>query len=98
MQVSNSFMTVERFWGRWMLASAGGFGVGGVLGFFLARAVVGVDHIDSQGGPVLGPGGDLTYSVVAAAFAGIMQWLVLRRQVSWAGLWALASPSVMAYL
>ena len=66
-----------------MLASAGGFGVGSVLGLLVA----------GQGGPwPFGPSGDLIYTVVAAAFAGIMQWLVLRRKVSWAGLWAAVSP------
>ncbi len=92
-------MTVERadeshFWREWMLASAGGFGVGGVLGFFLAQAVVGIDHIDSQGGPVLGPGGYLLAYPMAGACCGLVQWLVLRRYVSWSDWWLLPTAVI----
>ena len=92
-------MTVERadeshFWREWMLASALGFGVGWLLGFFLAQAVVGIDHLDPQGGPVLGPGGYLISYPVAGAFCGIAQWLVLRRYVSWSDWWLLPAAVI----
>ncbi|MDA2926004.1 hypothetical protein MYX78_02030 [Acidobacteria bacterium AH-259-G07] len=87
-----------RFWRRWMLASTVGFGVGSVLGFIVAQAVVGKVGRDPQGGPVFGSGGDLIVGALAMLLGGIMQWLVLRRQVSWAGLWALASPVGFALL
>jgi len=59
---------------RWVLASAMGGIVVGVLGFAIGGAV---------GGPLGG-------AAIGAAL-GIMQWLVLRRRVSRASVWVLAS-------
>lgn len=80
-------LTVERsrvgwrFWLLWVLASTVGLFLGLVVGFFGALKVSDFQR-------------DLAWAAIAAgagAGVGIMQWLVLRRQVSRVGWWALAS-------
>ncbi|HYN68837.1 MAG TPA: hypothetical protein VEX41_01345 [Candidatus Eisenbacteria bacterium] len=62
----------------WILASVIGFGIGKVLGDQLAAAV---------GGPVGIALGGATIGVAA----GLLQWIVLRREVAAPGWWVLAS-------
>ena len=57
-----------RFWRLWMLVSAVGFGLGWLLGFFVAQAGVGVAGVDFQGGTILGRGGYLiAYGCITGA-------------------------------
>lgn len=74
--------------GWWVLASTAGFAV--AFGGGYGVAVVALGYSDSPGNlAVL-----LGYTVVVAfggAVAGILQWLVLRGQVSRAGWWVVAS-------
>jgi hypothetical protein len=75
--------------GWWVLASAAGFAVAGV-GFQTAVVAFGY----SEGAEGLGSSvvlGLTVVGVLGGAVAGILQWLVLRRQVSRAGWWVLAS-------
>ncbi|MDM9385035.1 protein kinase [Chlorogloeopsis sp. ULAP01] len=68
--------------GWWVLATAVGFAVFGAVANALIGAVFGAVFnalIDAMAGAVLG------------IFVGIMQWLVLRRQIYQAGWWVLAT-------
>lgn len=67
--------------GWWVLASILGLAVAAVLGTAVALA----------GGDPTTPWGFAGVLVVGGAMAGLMQWFVLRRQVSRAGWWVLAS-------
>ena len=68
----------RRLWLMWMLASLAGLGVGGPVG----AAVGSSGDIVVAGYVGVNVGGIVT---------GLLQWLVLRRQVAWAGWWILAS-------
>jgi len=79
--------------GWWVLATAFSLVVGAILGIVLGLAPppifvhtrAGISISDMfLGGPVAG--------FVAGTLTGVAQWLVLRRQARWAGLWVLASP------
>ncbi len=80
-------MTVEdnrvgwRFWLWWVLASTVGWLLGFLVGFIGGHAVE--EILPSYGNAAIGAG--------LGAGVGIMQWLILRRQVSRAGWWVLAS-------
>jgi len=80
-------MTVEdnrvgwRFWLWWVLASTVGWFLGFLVGFIGGHAVE--EILPSYGNAAIGAG--------LGAGVGIMQWLILRRQVSRAGWWVLAS-------
>ena len=84
------------FWLWWVLASSVGLAVSvvGVL-FVFAALVIGAGEAFEPsvvfGYVLLAVGG-----AVMGASVGIAQWLVLRRQVSWAGRWVLASTVGMA--
>ncbi len=62
---------------RWMLASLG-------AAIFVGVVVFGVGSVDADAGWVVGTG-------LFGAAAGVLQWLVLRREVPRAGWWVLAS-------
>lgn len=73
------------FWLQWVLASTVGMFVGFFIGFLLIAIVI---------NDVLGE--RLAFSVfgiVLGIWVGILQWLVLRRCVSRAGWWVLASAA-----
>ncbi len=85
-------MKVERthvgwgFWFWWVLASTVGHDVSSAAGMKVLRAVFG------DAGPTKGWAVGLALGLVmTAAAVGVMQWLVLRRAVSGAGWWVLAS-------
>ncbi len=93
-------MTVERsqvgwrFGILWMLVTTVGWAIGFVMGFALA-------HIGEAVEPFIGSvlGGILAYVIFGAAsgaVVGLVQWLVLRRQISRAGWWILASAAGLA--
>ena len=84
------------FWFPWLVASTVGFGLGSGIGRALAAAAVGTVGSDPQGGSILGPGGPLLGCAVAVSVGGIMQWLVVRRRVSLAGLWVLPTAALFA--
>lgn len=69
--------------GWWILATALGIGVG----FALIRAATPAVSRVLGGGPIYG----LANGVLVGILVGTLQWLVLRRQVSRAGWWVLAS-------
>ena len=82
-------------WGfgiKWMLLNTVGWPIGALTGFVLAEI--------SQDGPWGGVLEEiLTYFVFGAALGsvvGLMQWVVLRRQISKAGWWVLASATGLA--
>ena len=62
--------------GGWVLASAFGFPIALVIAAGAGMSLSG----DSLAGPIL-------MGVVFGVLSGIMPWLVLRRQVAWAGWW-----------
>jgi hypothetical protein len=82
--------------GWWVIATGGGWAIGGAISGSLAGSV---------GGAVTGVGPDagwvgfvitFTGSGIALLFLpGIFQWLVLRRQVERAGWWVLASAGTL---
>ncbi len=93
-------MTVERsqvgwrFGILWMLVTTVAWAIGFVMGFALA-------HIGEAVEPFIGSvlGGILAYVIFGAAsgaVVGLVQWLVLRRQISRAGWWILASAAGLA--
>ena len=74
------------FWLWWVLASAVGLAVLGLMGWDVGGAVA-----EAEGGAVGIAVGFAVRGAVAGASVGTAQWLVLRRQVSPAGWWVLAS-------
>jgi hypothetical protein len=74
------------FWLWWVLANTVGFAVGFSVGFTVGMAV---GEALSEGVGFSVPGAVVV--AVAGASVGIVQWLVLRQQVSRAGWWVLAS-------
>ena len=74
--------------GWWVLASMLGLAVAG----FVSTAV------ELAGGPPAIPQNAAVIGFVGGALAGLMQWFVLRRQVSRAGWWVLASTVGWAVL
>ncbi len=85
-------MKVERthvgwgFWFWWVLASTVGHDVSSAAGMKELRAVFG------DAGPTKGWAVGLALGLVmTGAAVGVMQWVVLRREVSGAGWWVLAS-------
>jgi hypothetical protein len=91
-------MTVERmhigwrFWLQWVLASTVDWFVGFYVGF-----VSGTMFLVSTAKSV--PGDILVYFILGAALGsgvGLVQWLVLRRRISRAGWWVLASTAGFA--
>jgi hypothetical protein len=81
------------FWLQWLLASTVGWFVGFIISWLLAAIILGEDNGINVLKLILGyfMGGAALGSVV-----GLMQWLVLRRQVSRAGWWVLASAAGFA--
>jgi hypothetical protein len=71
-----------RLWLWWVLASTTGLALGFAGGFAAGFAI---------GGAISGTASQSVFGVVVGASAGTMQWLVLRRQVSRAGWWVLAT-------
>jgi hypothetical protein len=69
------------FWLAWVLASAVGFGVGAVLGIAILLAA-GVP--DSFAFPIL-------FGAIFGAIGASAQWMLIRRQISEAGLWIVFS-------
>ena len=69
------------FWLRWVLASLLGFAMGGVLGGVALDALA------------FGEGfaGMIVFGAIFGAAGGMMQWLVLRRNVNQTGGWVLAT-------
>ena len=86
-------MKIERthvgwgFWFWWVLASTVGYAVGNAAGMKVVQAVVGAAEPMAKGLVV----GLALAVVMTGAAVGVMQWLVLRREVSGAGWWVLAS-------
>ena len=86
-------MKIERthvgwgFWFWWVLASTVGYAVGNAAGMKVVQAVVGAAEYRAKGFVVAIP----LLVVMTGAAVGVMQWLVLRREVSGAGWWVLAS-------
>ncbi len=86
-------MKIERthvgwgFWFWWVLASTVGYAVGNAAGMKVVQAVVGAAEYRAKGFVVAIP----LLVVMTGAAVGVMQWLVLRRAVSGAGGWVLAS-------
>jgi hypothetical protein len=81
------------FWLQWVLVSTVGWFVGLLIAFIWDMLVVG----GAIGSGVLG--GILACSMLGAALGsvvGLMQWLVLRAQVSRSGWWVLASTAGFA--
>jgi serine/threonine-protein kinase len=77
------------FWLLWILASTVGYAVGYAMAIFLALIV-------SLEFPAVGYAAGSVFGAVIGASVGTAQWLILRRQVSWAGPWVLASTVVGA--
>ena len=75
------------FWFWWVLASTVGYAVGNAAGMKVLRAVVGAAEYRGKGFVVA----ILLGVVMTGAAVGVIQWLVLRREVSGAGWWVLAS-------
>ena len=69
----------RRLWLWWVLAGTVGWAVGGPLGVAVGRS----GDIIVAGSVGIALGGILT---------GVLQWLVLRRQVAWVGWWVLTIP------
>ncbi len=67
-----------RFWLQWVLASVVGFFLGLIVGWVAVYEVA-------------SPYGFMTFAAAPGAGVGIMQWLVVRRHVSGARWWALAT-------
>ena len=86
----------RRFWLPWLLASTVGFGLGSGFGRTLARVLFGTVGRDAQGGSILGPGGALLGCAVAVSLGALLQWLVIRRRVSLAGIWVLPTAVLFA--
>lgn len=72
-----------RFWLAWLLASVMGYGVGMLLGAYVAYGFFNRDPFDVTMGATLG--------IVMGAAGGFAQWVVLRERISGAGWWILAS-------
>ena len=87
-------MKIERthvgwgFWFWWVLASTVGWAVGNAAGMKVVQAVVGDAEHWIKVVAVATP----LFVVMTGAAVGVMQWLVLRREVSGAGWWVLAIP------
>jgi hypothetical protein len=96
---SRESKTVERaqagwgFWLRWVLASA----VGGVMGGAMGVGVIIFMFLMALGGTEFGSvfvaSFGTVFGIVVGALIGIAQWLVLRRHISQAGWWVLASTA-----
>ena len=71
------------FWLAWVLASIMGFGMGALLGMYVAYGLFDRDGFDATIG--------VTSGIVLGATGGFMQWVVLREKVARAGWWVLAS-------
>ena len=90
---SGQFMKIERthvgwgFWFWWVLASTVGYAVSSAAAMEVLWAVVGAPEFMAKG---LAPGIRLAV-VRTGAVVGVLQWLVLRREVSGTGWWVLAS-------
>jgi len=86
-------MTVERsqvgwvFWLQWVLASTVGVVVGMFTGAIFVMSVL--ERYDVPREPV----GYGLWGIVLGIVVGVLQWLVLRRRVSGAGWWVLASAA-----
>ena len=81
------------FWLGWVLASTVGWFVGFIIGFILLAIVgdiVGEDNGMNVLGLILGA---FIFGASLGSMVGILQWLVLRRRVSRAGWWVLASTA-----
>jgi hypothetical protein len=65
------------FWLAWVLASTLGFGLGAVLGIV---ALLAARIPDSVGFPIL-------FGAIFGAIGAFAQWIVIRKQISEAGLW-----------
>jgi hypothetical protein len=84
-------MNIERtdvgtgFWLAWILASAIGFGVGGAIGYAIMSVLNSTTVIVG-----------LAFGAVFGAAGGTMQWLILRRQITGAGWWVLATSAAFA--
>jgi hypothetical protein len=81
------------FWLGWVVASSVGWIVGAILGFGLGLIIIGDDYGINVLRIIIG------YFLVGATLGfgvSIMQWLVLRRRVSRAGWWVLASTAGFA--
>ena len=79
------------FWLGWVVASTLGWLVGFIIAFFLLAIVGGIVGEDT-GMNVLGLIlGAFIFGASLGSMVGILQWLVLRRRVSNAGWWVLAS-------
>ncbi len=76
------------FWLQWVVASTVGLYVGWVLAFVLLAfngIVLGLEYCDACDG--------LAWGIGLGIGIGVLQWLVLRRRVSGAGWWVLASAA-----
>ena len=73
------------FWFSWILASVIGFGVGGAIGYAI---ILGLNTT-----PVIV---GLGFGAVFGAAGGTMQWLILRRLITGAGWWVLATSGGFA--
>jgi hypothetical protein len=74
------------FWLQWVVASTVGLYVGWVLSFVLlafSGIALGLEYCDACDG--------LAFGIGLGIGIGVLQWLVLRRRVSGAGWWVLAS-------
>ena len=81
------------FWLGWVVASTLGWLVGFIIAFFLLAIVGGIVGEDT-GMNVLGLIlGAFIFGASLGSMVGILQWLVLRRCVSGAGWWVLASAA-----
>ncbi len=86
-------MKIERthvgwgFWFWWVLASTVGYAVGNAAGMKVVQAVVGAAEYRAKGFVVAIP----LLVVMTGAAVGVMQWLILRRQLRRTGWWVLAS-------
>ena len=81
------------FWLGWVLASTVGWIIGFIIGFGLGLFIVGEDTGINVLSSILG---DFIFGAGIGFGVGILQWLVLRRRVSRAGWWILASTAGLA--
>lgn len=82
-----------RFGILWMLLNTIGWPIGYLVGFALASIIT----EDIIGSGVLGEIlSGISFGAALGSVVGLMQWLVLRRQISLAGWWILASAAGLA--
>jgi len=83
--------------GWWVLPSIVGWTVGAAVGMYLgdtaSQALVNDVVGDTEGNDLAGQATwfGVAFGATIGTAVGLMQWLVLRRQVSWAGWWILAN-------